>query len=288
MADLREERRIQARKHIALMKGAFASETKACTEATRIYEDGEGRSLEVPEARFEKTKTQVTTQFTVNALYASQGKVAIACPVTFTKPGGNYEDGAFGPEQVLCSESNLYQVLGELNGSYHAKNRGFARGMLFTDRALFMPDITFSRDGSIRKADIIAIPEPNRTRALENNRSEREADTCLAQRIESIMRIAAENGEDTLILGAFGCGRQGYPTDQVISLFQSWLEAHPGVFEQVIFSVPRSVAAEFDEAFGSPVVEEPVKVEEKPEEGDDEDEFDLDGIELPEGVTLRR
>lgn len=285
MADMKEQRKAHAQRHNALMRGAFASDTKACVEATTIYEDGEGRSLEIPEAAADATETEVTTQFSVNVLYGEAGKVAIACPVTFSKPGGNYEDGAFGPEQMLCAESNLYQVLCGLRPQYHAKNRGFARGMLFTDRALFMPDVTFSRDGNIRKADVIAIPEPNRTRALENNRSKREADQCLAQRIESILRIAAANGAETLVVGAFGCGRQGYATDQVVKLFQAWLEAHPGAIKKIVFSIPRACFDEFDAAFGKPKVEEPKPVEQPEEE--ESDEFSLEGIELPEGVTFR-
>ena len=285
MADIKEERKAQAQKHNALMKGAFASDTKACVEATVIYEDGEGRELEIPEAAFEATETEVTTQFSVNALYRESGKVTVAFPVTFTKPGGNYEDGAFGPEQMLCSESNLYQVLCGLRTQYHTKNRGFSRGMLFTDRALFMPQISFSRDGNIRKADLIGIPEPNRTRALENNRSEREADQCLAQRIEAILRIAVANGTETLIVGAFGCGRQGYPASQVIDLFKAWIDAHPGSLKKVVFSVPRACFDEFDAIFGTPKAPEPVKA--APVEEEEDEEFSIEGIELPEGVTFR-
>lgn len=286
MADIREERKAHAKKHNALMRGAFGSETQKCIEATIIYEEGEGRELELPNPAFETTETEVTTQFTVNSLYANPGKTAIAYPVTFGKPGGNYEDGAFGPEQILCSESNLYQVLCGLKGEYHDKNKGYARGMLFTDRALFIPEVTFSRDGNIRKADIIGMPEPNRQRALENNRSEREADTCLSQRIEAMLRIAAANECETLIVNAFGCNRQGFEPAQVISLFRKWVEEHQGAIKTIIFSVPRNLFDVFDEAFGQPKIEEVAPVVEAKEE--DEDEFDLDNIELPEGVIFRR
>ena len=47
MAD-REERKIQASKHEALMKGAFAAETQAAVAATVVYEEGEGRELSIP------------------------------------------------------------------------------------------------------------------------------------------------------------------------------------------------------------------------------------------------
>ncbi len=281
----KDERRVLAKKHIALMKGAFESDTAKTVESAVIYEDGEGRELALPEPAFEQTETQVTTKYAVAALYEAQGKAAVVDPVSFTRPGGNYEDGSFGPEQVLCSESNLYQVLQGLKREYHDANRGYARGQLFTDRAIHMQDVVFSRNGEVRMAGVIAIPEPNRKRALENHRSERECDSCLAQRIETILRIAAANGYETLIMGAFACNRENYDPQQVIDLVKAWIEAHPGAIGTIVFAVPRAVFDVFDDAFGQPAEEAPVV---DSAEEDDEDEFDLDNIELPEGVTLRR
>lgn len=277
----RNERRADAAKHIALMKNAFAAETEAAIASAAIYDDG--AALDMPEVAFEKTETDATTAFTVSALFAAKGKVAVVTPVSFTKPGGNYEDGAFGPEQILCSESNLYPILCGLKSEYHDKNRHYQRGGLFTDRALYLSDVVFSRNGDIRKADVIAIPEPNRTRALENHRSERECDQCLESRIAAILSMAAHHGAETLICGTFGCGRQGYDTNQVIALFKAWIEEHPGALGRIVFAVPRNEFTAFDEAFGAPKIEEVVVV--KAEE--DEDEFDLSSIELPEGITLR-
>ena len=66
----REERRAQAAKHLALMKGAFSTETEATVAAARVYEDGEGRELPIPEAVFETTETSVTTAFAPAAVIA--------------------------------------------------------------------------------------------------------------------------------------------------------------------------------------------------------------------------
>ena len=189
----RDERREAAAKNLALMRGAFASETKATVEAAKIYENGEGRELPVAEAEGETT-TSVTTDFAPKAVFGAQGKIVVVDPCSFTRPGGAYEDGSFGPEQILCAESNLYPALCACKELYHSKNRGYSSGMLFTDRALYLPDVAFVRDGTIRRADVLAIPEPIRTRALENHRSERECEHALASRIESLLRIAAENG----------------------------------------------------------------------------------------------
>ena len=107
----RDERRAEAVKHLALMKGAFAKETQATIDAAVVYEDGDALALELPKPTAEATETQVTTDFTTTALRRAQGKTAIVDPVSYTRPGGAYEDGSFGPEQILCSESNLYPIL---------------------------------------------------------------------------------------------------------------------------------------------------------------------------------
>lgn len=279
----RDERRNQAAKHIALMKGAFSTETEASIANAVIYEDGEGRALPLPEAAFGATETSVTTSFAPAALQTATGRTAIVDPASFTRPGGAYEDGAFGPEQVLCSESNLYPILCGIKSAYHDKNRGYQSGLLFCDRAVYLPDVAFSHGGTVRKADVIAIPEPLRARALENHRSERECDRALANRIEAALRIAAANGCETLICGAFSCGRLGYDEQQVIGLFRTWIEAHPGVIGHIVFAVPRAHFGAFDAAFGKPKVQAAPAARDE----DDEDGFSLDGIELPEGVTLR-
>lgn len=282
----REQRAQEAAKHLGLMKGAFAKEAQASADGAIIYEEGVGRELPLPEAKAEATVTRVVTSFVPEAIWRDgEGKVCVVDPASFTRPGGAYEDGAFGPEQILCSESDLYPVLCELKEDFYDKNRDYRRGMLFTDRAVLCPDVVFLRGGSIKKADVIVISEPMRARALENHRSERECDNSLRTRVETLLRIAAANDADTLILGAFGCGRLGYDPAQVIGLFQEWFAEHPGIIPQVVFAVPRAYVDAFREAF-DPVVEEAVV--DAAAEGEEEDaEEDWRSVELPEGVTLR-
>lgn len=278
----KEERAAQAAKHLSFVKGVFAKETESSIQTATIYEDGEARAAQLPEPKAEATETAVTTAFAISALHDASGKVTLVDAASFTRPGGAYEDGAFGPEQVLCSESNLYPILQGIKPAYHSKNRGYACGQLFTDRAAFLKDVVFNREGSMRTANVIVVPEPNRARALENHRSERECDACLANRIETLLNIAALQETETLIVGAFGCGRQGFPPAQVIEQFQSWIKAHQGVIAKIVFAVPRVHFEAFDAAFGA---SKPAQEEVAAEPEEEEELFDPS--DLPEGVTLR-
>ena len=97
----RDERRAAAAKNLTLMRGAFAGDAAKTIENAKIYEDGEGRELELPEVEEGAvTTTSVTSDFAVKALHAAHGKVVLVDPCSFTRPGGAYEDGAFGPEQI--------------------------------------------------------------------------------------------------------------------------------------------------------------------------------------------
>lgn len=285
--EAREERRREAVRHTGLMRAAFAAETAETLEGARIYEEGEGRALPLPEPMAEATETRVVTSFAPEALYRDgEGKTMIVDPGAFTRPGGAYEDGAFGPEQILCSESNLYPVLCAHKRDFYDKNRDYRRGSLFTDRALYVPEVLFSREGDTRRADVLVIAEPIRAYALDNHRSERECDKALADRIETIFRIAAANNVQTLIMGAFGCGRNGYPSAQVIELIRTWIGEYPGAVPRVVFAVPRMHVDAFRAAFGGVEEEKPAAVEEVVER-DEEADDDWRAVELPEGITLR-
>lgn len=284
--DRRNERREQAKKHIALMKGALASDAAKSAEQAVIYEDGEALKAELPEAPFEKTDTIVVTSFAPEALYRNgKGKTAIVDPASFNRPGGAYEDGAFGPEQILCADSNLYLVLQDMKERYYDANKGYARGQLFTDRAMYLPNVAFSRNGALKYADVIVIAEPLRERALENHRPEQECERAIVDRIETLLRIAALNECETLIMGAFGAGRLGYDADKVIDIIRSWVDANPGAIGRIVFAVPRLHLEAFEGAFGEEAQPEPVAAE--GEEAEDEEYFDVHGIDLPEGITLR-
>lgn len=279
----REERREAAAKHEGLVKATLTKETAGTVDAAVIYEEGEGRDLPLPEpASATATETKVVTSFAPAAVFhEGRGRVMVVDPAAFTRPGGAYEDGAFGPEQILCAESNLYQVLRGIEESYHAANRDYRRGMLFSDRAVLLPDVVFMRGGAVKKVDVIVVAEPQRVRALENHRSERECDNALRDRVETFLRIAAANDCETLVCGAFACGNLGYDPQQVIELFRVWIAAHPGAIPRIVFAVPRAFAAAFEEAFEP---EEEIVVSVPTEEEDDEDWRTID---LPEGITLR-
>ncbi len=269
----KEERKVEAEKHLGLVKGLFASETAATIEGAILYEDGDGRELELPEPRFEQTDVVVEWGQLADAVMHAKGKVCVIDPASYRYPGGNYLNGGWGTEEQICAESNLFPVLEGLRKDFHDANKHSTHGGLNSDRALYLTGIVFTTGGTMKKRDVLVCAPPNRNFALQNHRSEAECDMDLSHRVEALMRIAAVNEADTLVLGAFGCGFFGNDPEQVAGLFKMWLDAHPGQFQTVAFSIAGGPALDaFREAFPKEkVVEEAV-----PEPGEDEFDDDLD------------
>ena len=181
------------------------------------------------------------------------------------------------------------KVLEGLNEGHRARTLGLSddeQAAIYELHLLTMKPMLYIANVDEGAVDV-ELPEPVRGYALENHRSERECDKALADRIETILRIAAANGAETLVVGAFGCGRNGYEPAQVIELFRVWIAEHPGSIARIVFAVPRLHADAFRAVFGAAEPERPVAAPVAAEDdscGEDEDWRD---VELPEGITLR-
>ena len=268
----KEERKLEAEKHNGLMRGVFAKETEKGVQAAVLYEDGEGRDLAIPEPRFEETLIEVRPVGAERAALQAKGNVCVIVPASYRYPGSGYINGAWTTEAALCASSNLYQILGGMTQAFYDQNRNDVRGELYSDRALFLPQVTFTEGGMKQRSMVVCAP-PDRKRALEHHRSEAEISGDLKNRIEAAMRIAAANEVETLIVPAFGCGAQGNEPDEVAALFKAWLDAHPGQFKMVIFAIPRPFIAAFDALFTKEPEPEPQSFASNDfgEEDDDED-----------------
>ncbi len=280
----KEERRAEAIRHNGMVKGLFVTEIAQTIQTATLYEDGEGRELELPEPRFEETDIRVEWADGATVASRSYGKVCLLDPANYRTPGGNYLGGGWSPEEQICAESNLYPILEGLRETYYDGNKKSGRGGLFTDRAMYLNDVIFTTGGIMKKRDIIVCAPPNRRFALENHRSEAECDIDLANRVRTVLHIAAVHEVDTLVLCAFGCGFFDNEPGRVAGLFKTWLEAHPGQFQRVAFAIPGGPSLDvFREAFPRKVSEEKPAVEVVVDEEDDDDFYDVDIAQSAEG-----
>ncbi|RGE17557.1 TIGR02452 family protein [Lachnospiraceae bacterium OF11-28] len=191
----------------------------------------EGTELSaVDKARFEdEAKIIVSTKRTFEAAagYAGQ-KVAVHNFASATNPGGGVTRGSSAQEECLCRCSGLYFCLSvpEMMKSFYYPHRN-AKNPINNADIIYTPDATvFKTDTSRPKlmdekdwydVDVITCAAPNLRKRPSNqfnqdngDRSVKVSDKELLEihkkRLTRILDVAALNGAEVVILGAFGCG----------------------------------------------------------------------------------
>ena len=165
----------------------------------------------------------VAQQDTVDAIFQyakNTKKMAVLNFADYKEPGGKYTEGFWGQEQALCHSSFLYSVLKEFP-DYYKWNKQFLDNGMFRDRAIYTPDVHFFRKGEEAVCDIITCAAPNKEFVIRYKKvTEQENYNKLFSRIRFIHSIAAEQGVETLILGAWGCETFKQDPNEVAALFK--------------------------------------------------------------------
>lgn len=128
-------------------------------------------------------------------------------------------------------------MLNSFRGAYYEPNKKLLNRALYTDRALYTPDVVFENDECTVKADIITCAAPNKYAAQKYQKvSDEENEKVLINRLLFIRDIVADQGVDTLILGAFGCGVFGQDPRQVAELMDEIFGV--ASVENIVYAVP--------------------------------------------------
>ena len=184
------------------------------------------------------------------ALRYTLGKTAILNFASAVHPGGGVFSGANAQEEAICRASNLYMGISQ-HKQFYEKNKGTAP--LYTNNFLYSENVEFqfTADGEKleqpRKADVITYPAPNLNVPIDIPSNYMEV---LQLRCDNIIRIANEEGIDTLILGAWGCGVFGNRPENIARAFQKALRNSTA--KRVIFAIAynRDFSRVFREVFG--------------------------------------
>lgn len=182
-------------------------------------------------------------------IFAGQAKKAgvlnFASPTT---PGGNFRSGINAQEQTLCRNTFLYPELLKFRRKYYYyhqlnKNRGFySQKMIVSQHVKVLRDET--EKNYLQPAyylDFVSMAAPNarlmKQRGFTINRNE--IKRTFVSRITQILRAFKNLQEDSLILGAFGCGDFQNDPYLVAEAFKEVLrsEEFKTAFTEVYFSI---------------------------------------------------
>ena len=232
----KEKRAIQARKWSEKITKQYPENIEKCVKGTKIYDD----QLEFQHHRMERMPiVELVATDSVSAVFDAdhENKVAVLNFASYKNPGGRFLDGSKAQEECLCHESYLYNVLKEFEDSYYKQNAKMLNKALYTNRALYSPNVEFFRDDKTAMADVITCAAPNYTPGKRyHSVTPLENKQALESRIAYVLNIANDNDADTLILGAFGCGVFSQEPEMVAKMFLEKLDNYS--FTKVVFAVP--------------------------------------------------
>lgn len=240
----------------AVLKAAV-SNSVANQKFTGAYE-----AVELPQSKGYSLTVTVSGKRSLEAAveYAKQGmKTCVLNFASASNPGGGVTHGSSAQEESICRCSTLYPCLntGDMWGCFYTPHR-YANNPLYNDDCIYTPDVyVIKSDTSVpkllpesewQKVNIITCAAPNLRPKPSNSMNpgagdkqakvtDEELAELLRSRICRIFEIAAANGNEALILGAFGCGAFMNPPTVVAKVFTEQLQTFRGYFRAIEFAV---------------------------------------------------
>lgn len=209
------------------------------------------------------SEINVTSEHTLEAAKRLSEKyggkrIAVLNFASATNPGGGVTKGSSAQEEALCRCSTLYPCLktNELYGQFYSmhKNRNDVR---YTDACIYIPGIiSIKSDTAFPQTvsesdwfsvDVITCAAPNLREKPYNSMNPGQGKAIKVSPAElleihkkrgsHILDIAAANGADVVVLGAFGCGAFQNDPNIVARAYKEILPSYKNVFDEIVFAV---------------------------------------------------
>ena len=210
----------------------------------------------------EKAKVVVSGKRSLEAAesYAKQGKkVCVLNFASATNPGGGVVNGSSAQEECICRCTTLYPCLNtEAMWNAFYKPHRKAANPLYNNDCIYTPDVcVFKSDTNFPEilpkdewwnVNILTCAAPNLRERPSNAMNPHAGDKAtkitpteleklLTKRIRRIFEIAVANGNEVLILGAFGCGAFRNPPAIVANVFNTVMQDYLCSFDTIEYAV---------------------------------------------------
>lgn len=247
----------QARAKIAKDNQKYIEENKPELGKPKFIDESTHKKidnqLKKMKPQYENTWIYVNKYSTIQAAinchdYAlKQDKPLKICILNFAdafKPGGGYLNGRSPQEETLCRQTLLYPTLiAEESQQLYEKNRNIKNCSINNDLMIYSENVEVIRDDSYEfiedkfKVNIISCAAIDNRRKHFGNSSK-----IMERRIRKIIKLAAFEKNDILILGAFGCGIFKNNPNEIAYIFRKILiqENMKDHFQSIWFPIYKS------------------------------------------------
>lgn len=216
-------------------------------QAQRVIQEGDtidctGDKHDAP------VKIVVSKKRTLEAAKGYKGRqVCIHNFASFKSPGGGVERGAVAQEECICRISTLFPCLTapEAMEKFYQPHRKMNQP-LGNDDCIYTPDVTvFKTDAAYPeelpvydwyKVNVVTCAAPN-LRSYKGRITQKELKGLHIKRIGRVLDIAKANGNDVVILGAFGCGVFQNQPEVVADACVTLIDQYRNDFEVIEFAV---------------------------------------------------
>ncbi|MCC7448152.1 MAG: TIGR02452 family protein [Anaerolineae bacterium] len=183
-----------------------------------------------------------TTLTAAHRLALAGQRVAALNFASARHPGGGFLGGARAQEESLAHSSGLYACIVH-NPMYRYHDA--LKDPMYSDYVIYSPDVPVFKNDAGALLDVpyrcsfLTSPAVNAKVVLDRNPKLRPAiREAMQHRINKVLAVAAAHQQDTLILGAWGCGVFGNDSAEIAGLFHTALTGdYQGVFDTVVFAV---------------------------------------------------
>ncbi|MCR5886572.1 TIGR02452 family protein [Hymenobacter sp. J193] len=257
----REQRQEIARQTLhALKQGSYQTATgtqvdignwqRTAEAESRLYRPQEAAALLTPkgsdDAATKPAEVRIyhaTTLAAAADLASQYQRVTCLNFASARNPGGGFLGGSQAQEESLARSTGLYPCIAQFTEMY--QHNAHLNG-LYSDYLIYSPGVPvlLTDEGECLtepyQVDIITAPAVN-AGALRRNNPELldQLVPTMQRRIQQVLAVAAQNGSEALVLGAWGCGVFGNDPAQMAELFAEAL-AEPAVrnqFRRIDFAV---------------------------------------------------
>lgn len=170
---------------------------------------------------------------------------------SFSTPGGGVTRGSAAQEENLFRRTDLFKSLYQFHAiglNYGVKQKEERYPLEYNFGGIYTPFVTVFKGGedvnykqldNVFTVSVVSVPAVKKPPLSKDGKIVPWAVDTIKNKIRQIFDIALENGHDSIVLSAFGCGAYGTPPEQMAKLFNNIIESkrYKGTFKVIHFAI---------------------------------------------------
>lgn len=148
-----------------------------------------------------------------------------------SRPGGGVDNGSFSQEENCFRRSNYFKVMNRSMYPLPETSCIYSKITVIKDQSYNFLKVPF--DVSMVACAALRHPPITKQGRYLNDDDRK----MMKYKIQQIFQVGYQEGHDTLVLGAFGCGAFYNPQYEVAELFNEVIKQYWGCFKNIIFAI---------------------------------------------------